>query len=101
MTENYVVSLIALFEKQIEALRNLQDSDLVLSLNLADMHLAGLKQARNKCDFENQLYCVNRLARILGEIEGRQNARQEAAAEKAREEKTMGEVRNTSDGRPT
>jgi len=99
MTESYVSKLIDLYTTQVTQLTEEQEPEIAGALVMVSAHIEGLKQARNRCNFENQLYYVNRISRILGEIEGNRNARQETAKpEKTREEEVLGEVRNTTDG---
>lgn len=97
--ESYVTKLIEMYSEQVRRLIETQDPGIAPALGMVSAHIEGLKQARNRCSFDHQLYYVNRIARILGEIEGDRNARQEASKpEKAREEEVLGEVRNTTDG---
>jgi hypothetical protein len=100
MTElSYVSKLIELYTAQVERLIEEQNPELATALSMVSSHIEGLKQARNRCTFDDQLYHVNRISRILGEIEGDRNARQEAAkSEKAREEALLGKVRDQADG---
>jgi hypothetical protein len=74
--EPYVLQLIALYERQVAHFLTLQNPENVLPLGLVSTHLANLRQAYNRCDHEQQLYCVNRAARILGEIEGNEHAKE-------------------------
>ena len=71
MSEAYVTQLIDLYEKSIQRIIEYQNPEFSLAISLLNTHLEMLKQARNRCDFERQLYCVNRISRTLGEIEGK------------------------------
>lgn len=79
MTESYVTQLISLYETQVKKLIEEQNPVIANALGMASMHIGSLKQARDRCDFENQLYYVNRISRILGEIEGNAEAKKETA----------------------
>lgn len=66
----YVTQLLEQYEQKIENAIEWQNPDYASHLSLMKMQLAQLAQARDKCDFETQLYCVNRLASLMGQIEG-------------------------------
>ena len=74
-TEPYVLKLIATYERQAEHFLTLQNPEYSLAISLIKMHVGSLRQAYGKCDVEQQIYCVNRVSRIIGEIEGNEHAR--------------------------
>lgn len=79
MAQSYVTQLLEQYEKKIAIAIEWQNPDYASSLSLMKMQLAQLAQARDKCDFENQLYCVNRLATLMGQIEGAEMVRKKEA----------------------
>ena len=70
MANSYVTQLIDLYEVQIKKHIERQDPEIADALAMAALHLNHLQQARDRCDFDNQLYYVNRISRILGEVDG-------------------------------
>lgn len=94
---SYVTQLIDLYEREINELIETQDPFYSFAISTLSTHLSGLKQARLRCMTEDQLYCVNRIARILGEIKGYKDAK-EREPEKTCPKEAEGEVRDPSDG---
>jgi hypothetical protein len=76
MAKAYVTQLMELFETKIAMVIEWQNPDYADRLALMQLQLGQLAQARDKCDFETQLYCVNRLATLMGQIEGMEIARE-------------------------
>ena len=65
MAKAYVTQLMELFETKIAMVIEWQNPDYADRLALMQLQLGQLAQARDKCDFETQLYCVNRLATLM------------------------------------
>lgn len=70
MTESYVTQLIGLYEAEVKRLIEIQDPNIASALSLASLQIGNLRRARDACRFDDQLYSVNRIARMLGEIAG-------------------------------
>jgi len=68
MTESYVTQLITLYETELKRFIEVQDPDIVGALSLIELQLGTLRQARDRCKFDDQLYAVNRIARLLGGV---------------------------------
>ena len=79
----YVLQLISSYEKEAERFLTLQNSNYSYSITLIKMHLGTLRQAYGRCDIEQQLYCVNRISRIIGEIDGSEYAKKKMEEERA------------------
>jgi hypothetical protein len=68
MSEPYVAKLITMYEGELQKVIECQDPVLSLASSLIASNIGMLRQAYHRCDFEQQLYCVNRIARTLGEV---------------------------------
>jgi len=79
MADSYVTQLIDLYEVQIKKHIERQNPEIVDALAMASLHLNHLQQARDRCDFDNQLYYINRISRILGEVDGYLAAKEKKA----------------------
>jgi hypothetical protein len=79
MANSYITQLIELYEVQVKKHIERQNPDISDALAMASLHLNHLQQARDRCDFDNQLYYVNRISRILGEVDGYLAAKEKTA----------------------
>jgi hypothetical protein len=79
MTESYVTQLINLYEIELKKLIEMQNPEIANALSLVALQIGHLEQARDKCKFDDQLYAVNRIARMLGEIAGHLEEKEKAA----------------------
>lgn len=75
MGKSYVTQLLEQYEKKIATIIEWQNPDYAQNVALMQLQLSQLAQARDKCDFDNQLYHVNRLATLMGQIEGAEMVR--------------------------
>lgn len=77
MADSYVTQLIGNYTAQLKKHIERQDPRIVGALGTVTLQLRQLEQARDRCALDTQLYCINRISRILGEIDGYLVAKEE------------------------